>query len=61
MRLKRLSSQNITLWLTQSSAESDLPCLQPEWAQYMVESTPAMPYSGKLEDLFDVEKSMKRR
>ncbi|KAL4888274.1 glutamate cysteine ligase [Aspergillus ambiguus] len=38
----------------------NLPILHPEWASYMIESTPAKPYSERPADLLAVEKDMKR-
>jgi glutamate--cysteine ligase catalytic subunit len=35
--------------------------LQWEWASYVVETTPAKPYTERIEDLMAVEGNMKRR
>lgn len=35
--------------------------MQLEWATYMVESTPAKPYEGKISDLLQVEDNMRTR
>jgi hypothetical protein len=40
---------------------SALPCLQPEWARYMVESIPEKPYRGDISAVLSVESNMKER
>lgn len=35
--------------------------LQWEWASYVVETTPAAPYNGRVTDLLEVEANMRQR
>ncbi|CAI7578850.1 unnamed protein product [Penicillium bialowiezense] len=44
-----------------AASQSEPVTLQWEWANYIVEATPAKPYTGKIEDLMAVEENMKRR
>ncbi|PIG88245.1 glutamate cysteine ligase [Aspergillus arachidicola] len=41
--------------------ENEYMDLQPEWANFSVESTPSKPYTEETRDLLNVERNMKRR
>ncbi|KAJ5345675.1 Glutamate-cysteine ligase catalytic subunit [Penicillium brevicompactum] len=51
----------IRQWEKNTASKNDSVTLQWEWAKYMVEATPAKPYTGKIDDLMAVEQNMKRR
>ncbi|CAG7921518.1 unnamed protein product [Penicillium olsonii] len=51
----------IRQWEKSAASQSDPITLQWEWVKYVVEATPAKPYTGKIEDLMTVEENMKRR
>ncbi|KAJ5576428.1 Glutamate-cysteine ligase catalytic subunit [Penicillium sp. DV-2018c] len=57
-----LDQEKVIRQWTESTASKEEPViLQWEWANYVVETTPAKPYTGSIEDLLSVQKNMKRR
>ncbi|KAJ5160519.1 Glutamate-cysteine ligase catalytic subunit [Penicillium canariense] len=51
----------IRQWETRKCSSDDAATLQWEWATYVVETTPAEPYSGRVSDLLEVEANMRER
>ncbi|KAJ5794355.1 Glutamate-cysteine ligase catalytic subunit [Penicillium paradoxum] len=51
----------IRQWQESSVSKDEPVVLQWEWAKYVVETTPAKPYTGSIEDLLSVQQNMKRR
>ncbi|CAI7583398.1 unnamed protein product [Penicillium glandicola] len=51
----------IRQWEGSPVSKEEPVVLQWEWAKYVVETTPAKPYTGSSEDLLSVEQNMKRR
>ncbi|KAJ5951350.1 Glutamate-cysteine ligase catalytic subunit [Penicillium vulpinum] len=51
----------IRQWQESPASKEEPIVLQWEWAKYVVETTPAKPYTGSIEDLLSVQQNMKRR
>ncbi|KAJ5185914.1 Glutamate-cysteine ligase catalytic subunit [Penicillium cf. griseofulvum] len=51
----------IRQWENSPASKEEPVVLQWEWAKYVVETTPAKPYTESIEDLLSVQQNMKRR